>query len=251
MILAFMSSPQQLPILPLRAGRALVTGGTKGIGLSIAKRLLADGYKVVSLYHRDEAAAAEARASGIEPVRCDVTSGSEVDALFESQSGFTVLVHAAGFTRDKLLMMMPESDFDDVIAVHLKAAFLVARRVIRHMIGERQGRIIFVISPSALRGRPGQTNYAAAKAGLTGMARSLAQEVGRFSITVNCISAGLVNTGLTEAIPAETKQELLASIPLGRMGRPEEIAAAASWLCRSGANYVTGQVLGVDGGIAM
>ena len=228
--------------------RALVTGGTKGLGLAIARKLKADGADVLCLYAHDDEAA---RACGLPVARCDVASAADVDALFarERENPFHILVHAAGFTRDKLMMMMPERDFDDVLAVHLKGGFLIAKQAQKGMIGARWGRILFVVSPTALLGRPGQTNYGAAKAGLIGLCRSLAHEVARFHITVNCVSAGLVETEMTSQLSAEIKQRLLSAVPLGRMGAPGEIAAACAWLCSDGAAYVTGQVLGVDGGL--
>jgi NAD(P)-dependent dehydrogenase (short-subunit alcohol dehydrogenase family) len=230
--------------------RALVTGGTKGLGLAIAQKLLADGCDVLSLYAHDEAAA---QRCGLPVARCDVANAAEVDALFAREDvraqPFEILVHAAGFVRDKLMMMMPERDFDDVVAVHLKGAFLVAKQAMKGMISAKWGRMVFVVSPTALLGRPGQTNYGAAKAGLIGLCRSLAREVARWSITVNCLNAGLVETEMTAHLPEKTKQELLSVVPLGRMGQPHEIAAACAWLCSENAAYVTGQVLGVDGGL--
>jgi 3-oxoacyl-[acyl-carrier protein] reductase len=237
--------------------RALVTGGTKGIGLAIARALAVAGHEVVALYAHDDAAAqaavATARDNGltIAAARCDVASSAAVDALFavEGERGFDVLVHAAGFARDKLMLMMPERDFDDVVAVHLKAGFLVGKQALKGMIARRWGRVVHLVSPTALLGRIGQTNYGAAKAGLIGLTRSLAREVARFQITVNCVCAGFVETAMTAGLSERTRAEMLAAIPLGRPGRAEEVAAAAAWLCSDGAGYVTGAVLGVDGGL--
>ncbi len=237
--------------------RALVTGGTKGIGLAIARALAARGDEVVALFASDEAAAQtaerEAAAAGltIRAARCDVASAAAVDALFavEGERGFDVLVHAAGFTRDKLMLMMPERDFDDVIAAHLKGGFLVGKQALKAMISRRRGRVVHIVSPTALLGRIGQTNYGAAKAGLIGLTRSLAREVARFNITVNCVCAGFVETAMTASLPEKTRAELIGAIPLGRAGRADEVAAAVGWLCSDGAGYVTGAVLGVDGGL--
>jgi 3-oxoacyl-[acyl-carrier protein] reductase len=237
--------------------RALVTGGTKGIGLAIARALATRGDEVVALFASDEKAAQQAerdaRDNGltIRAARCDVASAAAVDAFFavEGERGFDVLVHAAGFTRDKLMLMMPERDFDEVIAAHLKGGFLVGKQALKAMIARRRGRVVHIVSPTALLGRIGQTNYGAAKAGLIGLTRSLAREVARFGITVNCVCAGFVETAMTAGLSATARDQLVGAIPLGRPGRAEEIAAAAAWLASDGASYVTGTVLSVDGGL--
>ncbi|MBL8634526.1 MAG: SDR family oxidoreductase [Myxococcales bacterium] len=239
---------------------ALVTGGTRGIGLAVARLLAAQGMAVTVTYAHDAEAAqqtvAQAQAEGLSlsALRCD--AGSAADWRTLSQPGgfldgksVSVLVHAAGFTRDKLAMTMPVQDFDDVLGVHLRGGFLAAQAVMKGMIAARNGRIVFICSPTAWLGRRGQTAYGAAKAGLYGLTQSLVQELSRFQITCNCVSAGLVDTSLTAELPESVRADLLSAIPMGRAGTAAEVAELVGFLASKQSAYITGQWLAVDGGL--
>jgi 3-oxoacyl-[acyl-carrier protein] reductase len=174
-----------------------------------------------------------------------------VDRLVEQTGGLHVLVNNAGITRDTLAMRMKDSDWDDVIDTNLKAVFRLCRAVVRPMMKQRFGRIINITSVVGATGNPGQANYAAAKAGVAGMTKALARELGSRGITVNCVAPGFINTDMTAALPPEQHQTLLGQIPLGHLGQPEDVAQAVAFLAGSGGAYITGQELHVNGGMYM
>ncbi|PIP97892.1 MAG: 3-oxoacyl-[acyl-carrier-protein] reductase, partial [Rhodobacterales bacterium CG18_big_fil_WC_8_21_14_2_50_71_9] len=238
----------------LTGRRALVTGASGGIGGAVARALHAQGATVALCGTRVaplEALAADlGERAFVTP--CDLSDGAAVDALpkqaAEAMGGLDILVNNAGITRDNLFMRMSDAEWDAVIAVNLTAAFRLMRASVRGMMKARWGRIVSVTSIVGVTGNPGQGNYAASKAGLIGMSKSLAAEVASRAITVNCVAPGFIETAMTGALNAAQKEKLLGAIPAGRMGAPEEIASAVVYLASDEGAYVTGQTLHVNGG---
>ena len=240
---------------------AVVTGGSRGLGRAVCLELAAGGANVVLCYAGNEnaanetAAACEALGAKVLAVRCDVADSAQVKALMgEALKVFgriDILVNNAGITRDGLLMMMKETDFDDVINTNLKGAFLCMKAVARTMMKQRYGRIVNLSSVVGLRGNAGQVNYAASKAGVIGMTKSLAKELASRGVTVNAVAPGCMETDMTAAMPEAAKTATLAAIPMGRMGAAEDVAKAVAFLASEEAGYITGQVVAVDGGMAM
>ena len=227
----------------------LVTGGNRGIGLAVARRLAADGHRV-TVTHRTSGAP-----DGLSGVECDVTDYDAIDAAFkaveEQQGPVEVLVANAGLTSDMLIMRMSEEQFQKVIDANLTGVFRVAKRASRNMIKQRFGRYIFMGSVVGLTGLPGQANYAASKAGLVGMARSLTRELGSRSITANVVAPGFIDTEMTQAMDPKYVDMAKQAIPLGRIGKVEDIAGVVSFLASEDAAYVSGAVIPVDGGAGM
>ncbi|GHP15473.1 3-oxoacyl-[ACP] reductase (MabA) [Rhodococcus sp. NKCM2511] len=231
------------------ARSVLVTGGNRGIGLAIAQRLSADGHKV-AVTHRGSGAP-----DGLLGVVCDVTDSDSVDAAFkeveEKHGPVEVLVANAGITDDTLLMRMTEEQFQRVIDANLTGAFRVAKRANRAMLRARWGRMIFLSSVVAMAGGPGQINYAASKAGVIGMARSITRELGSRSITANVVSPGFIETDMTAELSDDLRGKAKEYIPLQRLGQPEDVAAVVSFLAGPDSSYVSGAVIPVDGGMGM
>lgn len=227
----------------------LITGGAKGIGLACARQFLALGDHVAVTYNSSPPP------DDIFSVKCDVTRQSDVDAAFsaveEKFGPVQILVSNAGITRDGLLLRMGEEDFSSVIDANLTAAYRVCKRATQGMLRARTGRIILMSSVVAMLGSAGQANYAASKAGLIGLARSLARELGSRSITVNVVAPGPIDTDMTAALGEKRLAELSAAVPLGRTGTVEEIAGVVTFLASPAASYITGAVLPVDGGLGM
>jgi 3-oxoacyl-[acyl-carrier protein] reductase len=240
---------------------AIITGGTRGIGLAIAHRLAKDGYDLVLSYRGDEEVAAAAKQE-IEPyghrllvVASDVSqpdvAGTLIETTINEFGKLDALINNAGITRDTLIMRMSEDDWDAVLSTNLKGAFLCSKAAIRPMLRQRSGRIVNLTSVVGLVGNAGQANYAAAKAGLIGLTKSTAKEVGSRGITVNAVAPGFIDTRLTEVLPQEMKDTLLKNIPLGRLGSPDDVSGAVAFLLSPDASYITGHVLTIDGGLFM
>jgi len=245
---------------PLTGQTALVTGATRGIGRAIALALVADGATVVGTATTDDGAAAiaaylqEAGNAGT-GMTLDVTDAAATEtvlAAIEAKHGaITILVNNAGITRDNLLLRMKDDEWDAIMATNLKPAYRLAKAVLRGMMKARHGRIIQIGSVVGSSGNPGQVNYSAAKAALIGFTKSLAQEVGSRNITVNCVAPGFIDTDMTKGLTDVQREALLAKIPLGRLGAPEDIAQAVAFLAGPGASYVTGTTMHVNGGMYM
>lgn len=227
----------------------IVTGGNRGIGRAIVERFLAAGHKVASLDMGGEAP------EGALGVTCNVTDAAQVEAAFaeaEAANGpVEVLVANAGITKDTLILRMGDAEWDAVINVNLTGAFRCAKRATKSMIRGRWGRIIFTGSVVGLYGSPGQVNYSASKAALVGVARSLTREVGSRGVTANVVAPGFIETEMTAVLPEDVIAKYLASIPAGRLGRPEEVAAAVTFLASEEAGFISGAVIPVDGGLGM
>lgn len=240
---------------------AIVTGGSRGIGRAIALALAAQNAKVAILYAGNATAAQatveEAQKNGhtMTAVQCDVADSAAtkavVDSLLKGWGQIDILVNCAGITRDGLVMRMKDEDFDAVIATNLKGAFLMTRQCATAMMKRRTGRIINIASVSGLCGNAGQANYAAAKAGMIGLTKSVARELAGRGVTCNAIAPGFIETDMTAALSEKVLAASLENVPMNRMGTPEEVASLAVYLCSEGAGYITGEVIRIDGGMCM
>ena len=230
---------------------ALVTGASRGIGHAIAEQLARDGAKVIGTSTSEEGAKKVPGIGKVLNVRDSVQMDAFIEEVQKQVGDIAILVNNAGITKDNLALRMKDADWDEVMETNLRAVFRLSRAVMRGMMKARWGRIINITSVVGASGNPGQANYAAAKAAVVGMTKSLARELGSRSITVNCVAPGFIDTDMTRALTEEQRTALLGQIPLGRLGKVEDIAAAVGYLASPGADYVTGTVLHVNGGMYM
>jgi len=239
--------------------RVIITGGTKGLGKAIALSFAREGAWVGINYSSDDKSASSTEAelkrltTKFILLKADVSSGSSVrkmiNNVLDQWEYVDILVNNAGVIRDKLLMFLDEKDWDRVLEVNLKGTYLCSRAIIKTMIARRFGRIINITSPSAITGRAGQTNYSASKGGIISFTKSLSKEMARLGITVNAVCPGIISTPMIENLDQETKSDLLNMIPMGKFGKPEDIASMVLFLASEKAEYITGQILTVDGGL--
>ena len=247
--------------MSLNGKTAIVTGGSRGIGKAVCLELARRGCNIVLSFAGNTAAAdqtvAECQALGVQAlaVQGNVADADAVKALFDAAlkqfGAVDILVNNAGITRDNLLMLLKEEDFDAVVDTNLKGTFLCMKAAVRPMMKQRHGRIISLSSVVGLHGNAGQVNYAATKAGVIGMTKSLAKELAGRNITVNAVAPGFIDTDMTAVLPEKAKEAILASIPMARLGAAEDVANAVAFLASDEAGYITGQVLAVDGGMSM
>ncbi|QSQ09848.1 3-oxoacyl-[acyl-carrier-protein] reductase FabG [Koleobacter methoxysyntrophicus] len=240
---------------------AVVTGGSRGIGKAIALELAENGANVVINYSKDSKGAQEVaeyiRNKGIDclTIKANVSLASEVEnmveTIIEKYGRIDILVNNAGITRDSLLARMKEKDWDDVIDINLKGVYNCTKSVVKVMMKQRWGRVVNISSVVGITGNPGQTNYSAAKAGIIGFTKSCARELASRGITVNAVAPGFIRTDMTDKLRNEIKKELESKIPVGRLGKPEDVAHTVLFLVSSKADYITGQVINVDGGMVM
>lgn len=240
---------------------ALVTGAGRGIGAACARKLAAMGHTVIINYNGSKAAAeevaAQIAADGGKAVtmQCNVSDPEAVcalvDAIQKDYGSVDILVNNAGITRDELMLRMKPEDFDAVVRTNMTAVFYVMQACIRGMIKKRKGKIVNISSVSGVMGNAGQINYSAAKAGVIGMTKTAARELAGRNITVNAVAPGFITTDMTNALPDAAKEGILSKVPMGRGGKPEDVANAVAFLCSEESDYITGQVLCVDGGMAM